>query len=134
MSKVPYVLVGIGLAGCVALAWMAQHLQQRAQGGAARAPRTAAAVAAAYEGQLLGPLATHDEREGDLLRRVFVGRAAAGEDRRALARAIAEDARRRAAAAGTACAVAVTLRDQDGANPCTVELLPAAKSPPAAPR
>jgi hypothetical protein len=134
VSKAPYVIVGIGLAGCVALAWMAQSLQQRARGGAAGAPRGAAAtLAAAFDGRLVGPLAMHDEHQGDLVRRVFVGRAAAGEDQRALARSLAEAARR-GSAAGTPCAVSVTLRDADGGNPCTVELLPAAAPPPAAPR
>ena len=123
MLRAPYVIVGIGLAGCVALAWMADSLQKQARAG--RANGAPSAVAAAFADRLVGPLATHDEHDAAGLRRVRTGRAAPGQDRQALARAIAESAR---ADAGGAVVIVVTLRDAAGHAPCTFELpmLPAA--------
>lgn len=129
MLRAPYVIVGIGLAGCVALAWMAHSLQKHGKAGASKA--APAVVAAAFAGRLVGPLAAHEEHDGMGLRRVLTGRAAPGQDRLALARAIAEDARRRAPATGAATTVVVTLRDADGGDPCTVEFGPPT---PASPR
>ncbi len=122
MLRAPYVIVGIGLAGCVALAWMANSLQRHAKTARPAAP---ARAVAAFAERLVGPLATHDEHDAAGLRRVLTGRAAPGQDRQALARAIAESAR---ADAGGAVVIVVTLRDAAGHAPCTFELpmLPAA--------
>lgn len=124
MLRAPYVIVGIGFAGCVALAWMAQNLQRHAK-VARPAPVTTAA--AAFADRLDGPLASQEEHDGVGMRRVLVGRAAPGQDRPALARAIAEHVAR--CEAGAARVVAVTLRDAAGAEPCTVELPSAPASP-----
>lgn len=116
MLRAPYVIVGIGLAGCVALAWMAHSLQRHAKTAPTAAP---ARALAAFADRLVGPLAAHDEHAAAGLRRVLTGRAAPGEDRQALARAIAESAR---GDAGGAVAVVVTLWGDAGQAPCTVEL------------
>lgn len=124
MLRAPYVIVGIGLAGCVALAWMAHSLQQHAKNARPAAPGRA--PASAFADRLDGPLAAHEEHDAAGLRRVLTGRAAPGQDRAALARAIAESACRDA---GGAVAVVVTLRGAAGEAPCTVELPMSAAAP-----
>jgi hypothetical protein len=124
----PYVILGIGLAGCLALAWMAEHLQPHVR--SARAGGQLAAPAG-YDAELAMPMAIQDEHEGDVVRRVVTARAVRGVDCQGLATRLARDVQAAARRNGASVAVRAVVRDADGNRPAVVELPP---SPPAAPR
>lgn len=129
MTKGPYLILGIGVAGCLALAWMARQLQSHATVMRDNRP---VAVRPAYQVHLVSPTTSRIERQGGVPRRFVTAHAVAGANRKQLAEWIARETQATAYGALQGCAVHVTVHGDDGKPPHVFEL-PARPAPPPKP-
>jgi hypothetical protein len=127
VQKSPYVILCIGVVGCLALAWMARHVHSQAT---VRRQAQPAAVRAAYQVHLVSPVSSRVERQGGTVRRFVTAHAVRGYDGRKLAEWIARDTQATAFGALQGCAVHVTVHSADGAPPAVFELPARPPRPP----
>jgi hypothetical protein len=128
--KGPYAILGIGLVGCLALAWMARQVQTKSM-----APRQDRASAArpTYQAHLVAPATSRIERQGNTPRRFVTAYAVPSADRKQLAEWIARETQATSYGALQGCAVHVTVYGEEGAPPQVFELPARPVTPPPKP-
>lgn len=130
MNRGPYFILGIGVAGCLALAWMARQLQTQAT--AMRDSRPVA-VRPAYQVHLVSPVTSRIERQGGVPRRFVTAHAVPSANRKQLAEWIARETQATAYGALQGCAVHVSVYGEDGKPPHVFELPARPVTPPPKP-
>ncbi|MFO0175261.1 MAG: hypothetical protein ACK51X_00240, partial [Planctomycetota bacterium] len=88
VQKSPYVILGIGVVGCLALAWMARHVHSQATVMRRTQP---ASVRPTYHVHLTSPVASRIERQGGTVKRFVTAHAVRGCVVRELAEWIARE-------------------------------------------
>jgi hypothetical protein len=126
--KSPYAILAIGVAGCLALAWIARQVQTQAT--VLRQQRPVAARPA-FQVHLTAPATTRIERQGGVVRRCVAAHAVRGANGKQLAEWIARETQATAYGALQGIAVHVTLYGADGKPPHVYELPARPVAPPA---